>query len=281
VFQPILTKSPERIIFLRTLSLAAKGEMQFIYYGTSDTGRTRTQNEDCYLCNPDERLFLVADGIGGQSWGEIASKMAISNIEEFVIRSRSEDITWPIPYRKELSLEQNRLLAGATVANQKIRELANQKPLMKGMGTTLVGCIIEGNLLAIINIGDSRLYRIRDDRIEQITKDHTVAGVMERMGLLTKEEASGNPQKHILTSALGIEPLSAIKVDVFPAEIREKDLYLFCSDGLYDMLGDDEILETINSLKSESLEKAGTSLLERANLAGGRDNITVILILFN
>jgi len=255
--------------------------MQFIYYGTSDTGRIRSQNEDCYLCNPEERLFLVADGIGGQSWGEIASKMAISHIEEFVSCSRSEDITWPIPYRKELSLEQNRLLAGATVANQKIREVGNQNPLMKGMGTTLVGCIIEGNLLAVINIGDSRLYRIRDDRIEQITKDHTVAGTMERMGLLTKEEASSNPQKHILTSALGIEPLSAIRVDIFPAEIREKDLYLFCSDGLYDMLGDREILEAINSVKAESLEKAGISLLERANLAGGRDNITVILILFN
>jgi serine/threonine protein phosphatase PrpC len=255
--------------------------MQFIYYGTSDRGRARTQNEDCYLCNPEERLFLVADGIGGQSWGEIASKMAISNLEDFVIRSRSEDLTWPIPYRKELSLEQNRLLAGATVANQKIRDLANQKPLMKGMGTTLVGCIIEGNLLAVINIGDSRLYRIRDDHIEQITKDHTVAGTMERMGLLTKEEASSNLQKHILTSALGIEPLSAITVDIFPAEIREKDLYLFCSDGLYNMLGDGEILEAINSVKAESLEKAGISLLERANLAGGRDNITVILILFN
>lgn len=255
--------------------------MQFNYYGTSDIGRIRTRNEDCFLCNPEERLFLVADGIGGQSCGDIASKMAISNIEEFVISSRSEDVTWPIPYRKELSLEQNRLFAGATLANQKIRELANKNPSMKGMGTTVVGCIIEGNLLAVINIGDSRLYRIRDDHIEQITKDHTVAGIMEKMGLLTKKEASSNPQKHILTSALGIAPLSAIKVDIFPTEIREKDVYLFCSDGLYDMLGDDEILEELNSIRAESLEKVGNALLERANLAGGKDNITVILILFN
>jgi serine/threonine protein phosphatase PrpC len=255
--------------------------MQFTYYGTSDTGRIRTQNEDCYLCDPEQRLFLVADGIGGQASGEIASNMAISSIEEFVVRSRSEDITWPIAYRKELSPEQNRLLAAATLANHNIRGLASQNPSMKGMGTTLVGFIIEGNLLAVINIGDSRLYRIRDDHIEQITQDHTVAGTMERMGLLTKEEASSNPQKHILTSALGIEPLDNIKVDLFPAEIREKDLFLLCSDGLYDMLGDEEILEAINSVEGKTLENAGVTLIERANLAGGRDNITIILISFN
>ena len=255
--------------------------MEFTYYGASDTGRSRTRNEDCYLCNPEEKLFLVADGIGGHVSGEIASKMAISNIEEFVVRSRSEDITWPVPYRRELSLEQNRLLAGATLANHKIRGLASQNPLMKGMGTTLVGFLIEGNLLAVINIGDSRLYRIRDDHIEQITQDHTVAGIMERMGLLTKEEASYNPQKHILTSALGIEPLENIKVDLFPAEICAKDLFLLCSDGLYDMLGDEEILEAINSAKDKTLEKAVITLMERANRAGGKDNITIILISFN
>jgi len=256
-------------------------DRQFTYYGTSDTGCSRTQNEDCYLCNPEEKLFLIADGIGGHSWGEIASKTAINNIEEFVIRSRSEDLTWPIPYRKELSPEQNRLLAAAFLANHKIRGLASQNPSMKGMGTTLVGCIIEGNLLAVINIGDSRLYRIRDNHLEQMTKDHTIAGVMERMGLLTKEEASCNPQKHILTSALGIEPLENIKVDIFPAEIRENDLYLLCSDGLYDMLGDGEILQAIRSVRTEPLETMGIHLIEKANLAGGEDNITVILISFN
>jgi len=254
--------------------------MQFTYYGISDRGLFRTKNEDCYLCNPEQKLFLVADGIGGHPGGEIASKMAISNIEEFVTRSRSEDLTWPIPYRKELSLEQNRLLAAANSANQKIRGLASQNRSIEDMGTTLVGIIIEGNLLAVINIGDSRLYRIRDNHIEQITKDHTVAGAMESMGLLTKEEASSNPQKHILTSAIGIGHLANIKVDIFPVEIRAKDLFLLCSDGLYDMLDDAEILEALRSIRAESLEKAGISLIEKAKLAGGKDNITVILLLF-
>lgn len=255
--------------------------MQFTYFGTSDTGHHRTKNEDSYVCNPKEKLFLVADGIGGQASGEVASKMAIRTIEEFVVRSRSEDITWPIPYRQKLSLGQNRLLATATLANQKIRRLANQNPSMKGMGTTLVGFIIEGDQLAVINIGDSRLYRIRDGQIEQITQDHTLTGVKERMGLLTREEASNDPQKHILMSALGIEVMDSIIVDFFSTKILEKDLYLICSDGLHDMLDDKEILETINSIENKSLENAGHSLIKKANLAGGRDNITVILISFN
>jgi serine/threonine protein phosphatase PrpC len=255
--------------------------MTFTYFAASDTGRYRDKNEDSYICNQKEKLFLVADGIGGQSSGEIASKTAIRNIEEFVIRSRSEDITWPIPYKKELSLEQNRLFAAATLANQHLRGLARQNPAMRGMGTTLVGFIIEDNRLAVINIGDSRLYRIRNGQIEQITRDHTIAGAKERMGLLTREEASTDPQKHILTSALGIEAMENIKVDLFSSKIFVKDLCLICSDGLHDMVCDEEILETIFSIENRSLEVIGHSLIEKANLAGGKDNITVILVLFN
>ncbi len=254
--------------------------MQFAFFGTSDIGRHRKYNEDSYLCNPKEKLFLIADGIGGQAAGEIASKLAIRNIEEFVVRSHSEDITWPIPYRQEFTLDQNSLLAGTTLANRKVRELANQNPSMKGMGTTLVGVIIKGNLLAILNIGDSRLYRIRGGEIEQITQDHTVAGEQEKLGLLTKEEASNHPQKHILTSALGIEVMENLRIDLSLVDILKKDLYLMCSDGLNDMLSDKEILAIINSDENRSLEKISLSLIQQANLAGGRDNITIILLSF-
>ena len=254
--------------------------MQFAFFGTSDIGRHRRYNEDSYLCNPKEKLFLIADGIGGQAAGEIASKLAIRNIEEFVVRSHSEDITWPIPYRQEFTLEQNSLLAGATLANRKVRELANQNPSMKGMGTTLVGVVITENCLAIINIGDSRLYMIRDGEIEQITQDHTVAGEQKKLGLLTKEEASNHPQKHILTSALGIEVMENLRIDLSLVDILKKDLYLMCSDGLNDMLSDKEILAIINSDENRSLEKISLSLIQQANLAGGRDNITIILLSF-
>ena len=253
--------------------------MQFTFFGASDIGSHRKHNEDSYLCNPEEKLFLVADGIGGQASGEIASKEAIRSIEEFVINSRSEDMTWPT-YRNDLSLEQNRLFAAATQANYSIRGLADQNPSMKGMGTTLVGAIIEGDRLAIINIGDSRLYRIRDAQIEQITQDHTLVGEQERRGLLTKEEASKHPRKHILTSALGIGGIKDIRIDTPLCEILEKDLYLICSDGLNDMLDDKEILTTINFFKDKTLEKMGLSLIQQANLAGGKDNITLILLSF-
>jgi len=254
--------------------------MQFTFFGTSDTGRHRKNNEDSYLCNPKEELFLVADGMGGQASGEIASKLAVKNAEDFVVRSRAEDITWPIPYRKGLSLEQNRLLAAAARANDRIRNLSEEKPSMKGMGTTLVGAIVEGDHLAIVNIGDSRLYRIRDGQIEQITQDHNLAWEQERMGLLTKEEACQHPQRHILTSALGIELIENIRIDLSRVDIREKDLYLMCSDGLNDMLSDEEIVEKITSPKRKTLEQIGLSLIQEANRAGGRDNITVVLLSF-
>jgi len=258
--------------------------MEFTFFGTSDKGRHRNFNEDTYLCNQKEELFLVADGIGGQSSGEIASKEAIKCIEEFVVRSRSEEITWP-SFNMEFSVEQNRLYAAVILANSRIRELANQNPSMKGMGTTLVGAIIEGDHLAIVNVGDSRLYRIRDGHMEQITQDHTLVGEQERKGLLTKEEAFNHPQKHILTSALGIGVIENIRIDLSLIDILEKDLYLICSDGLNDMVDDKEILATINffenkPLEKRPLEKIGLSLIQQANLAGGRDNITVILLSF-
>jgi serine/threonine protein phosphatase PrpC len=254
--------------------------MQVDYFGGSDVGRHRKHNEDSYLCSPKENLFLLADGIGGQAAGEIASRIAIEAIEEFIVLTRSEDITWPLPYRKEYTMEQNRLLAAAAQANRKILKLANENPLLKGMGTTLVGALVEGNNLAVIHIGDSRLYRVRNSELIQITEDHTLVGEQERNGLLTKEEAASHPHRHILTSALGIGAIQDIKIDLSITEILEKDLYLLCSDGLSDMLDNREILKVINSTDS-SLEKLGISLIQQANAAGGQDNITVILLYFH
>lgn len=254
--------------------------MQFSFFGASDIGAHRKHNEDSYRCNPEERLFLVADGMGGQASGEVASKLAVQTTEEFIMRSRTENIAWPIDYRQELTPEQNRLLAAATYANNKIHDLSRQNPSMKGMGTTLVGALIKSDRLAILNIGDSRLYRVRGERIEQITQDHTIVAEQERRGLLSKEEACRHPQKHILMSALGIGAIEDIKVDVYLVKVLRGDLYLICSDGLNDMLSDEEILATIRSDNDQSLEKIGLSLIKRANLSGGYDNITVILVFF-
>jgi protein phosphatase len=254
--------------------------MKFKSFGFSDAGSIRKQNEDCYLCNEKERLFLVADGMGGRASGETASKLAVDCVEDFVVRSRVDDFKWPIEYRNDVSMEQNRLLAAAIFGNLKIRETAEQNPSMKGMGTTLIGGIIEEDNLAVVNVGDSRLYRVRDGKIRQITEDQSVVGEQERNGMLTREEARQHPLRHVLTSALGhINDQS--KIDIFLTKIMVNDLYLICTDGLYNMLDDSELLSIINSIEDRSLYKMGLSLALKANLAGGLDNITVVLLSFD
>jgi serine/threonine protein phosphatase PrpC len=254
--------------------------MEFNSFGFSDLGRIRNHNEDSFLCNKDEKLFLVADGMGGHVAGETASKLAVDSAEEFIISSRAKkDIKWPIEYRQELSPEQNRLLAAAFQGNRRIREKSRRDPSMKGMGTTLVGGLIDGDNLVIVNVGDSRLYRVRNRILEQLTIDHSLVGEQERKGVLTREEALKHPQKHILTSALGHLNKSS-KIDIFVTGIMPEDIYLICSDGLYAMIDDDKILEIINSIKDRSLYKIALSLALQANLAGGLDNITVVLISF-
>ena len=254
------------------------GFRQFKFFGFSDVGKVRRQNEDSYLCNEAARLFLVADGMGGHASGETASQMAISRVEEYMMRSRPQEAPQGSASSKNLSPAQNRLLAATRYANQRIYELADRTPPMRGMGTTIVGVVIEGNHLAVVNVGDTRLYRLRQGNLEQMTEDHTLVGEQQKMGILTGEEARRHAQRHILTSALGI--YERPRIDVSRHEIAPFDLYIICSDGLHDMLTDHEILKTITGVKDKSLYKIGISLVLKANLAGGLDNITVVLLSF-
>jgi protein phosphatase len=250
--------------------------MEFKSFGFSDVGKLRSHNEDSYLCNAEQRLFVVADGMGGQASGEAASQMAVREVEHFVIRSRSQGSRWPGKPRRDLTLEQHRLLAAVTLANRRIYESAAANPEMKGMGTTLVGAILEDEHLAVVNVGDSRLYRVRDGEIRQLTVDHSFVEEQVRKGDLTREEARGHARKHVLTRALGVQ--EKVKVDVSLVDLRPGDLILLCSDGLYHMLEDTKILSLVQSIEDRSLYKIGLSLVLQANLAGGLDNITVVLI---
>jgi serine/threonine protein phosphatase PrpC len=253
--------------------------MDFKFFGFSDVGKCRERNEDRYLCNNEERLFLVADGMGGHASGDEASLVAVEALEEFIVRSRKEEMKWPIPSRKNLSLEQNRLLAGVIYANRRIREVAGQNPSLKGMGTTLLATIIEEERLAVVNVGDSRLYRIRNGQIEQLTRDHSVVAEQERNGMLTESQAKRHPWRHILTSALGLDEKP--KVDLHVVKTMPEDLFLLCTDGLYNMLSNDEILTAVGAIRDKSLYKMGVSLVLKANLAGGTDNIAVVLLAFS
>jgi protein phosphatase len=254
--------------------------MEFKSFGFSDPGKVRNNNEDSFLCNENEGLFLVADGMGGHASGETASKLAIDSVERFVIDSRTKkSIEWPVKYNEDLCQEQNRLLAATFTGNLKIQEAGSRNPSMEGMGTTLTGCLVDSENLVIVNVGDSRLYRIRDGEINQITRDQSLIGEWERRGELTREEALRHPKKHVLTGALG-HLNSSSDIDVFKRETASKDLYLICSDGLYNMIEDEKILSIISSIKDKSLYKIGLSLALNANLSGGRDNITVVLLYF-
>ena len=253
--------------------------MEFKFFGFSDAGKCRERNEDRYLCNKEERLFLVADGMGGHASGDEASRLAVEAVEEFILRSRTEEIKWPIRLRKNLSLEQNRLLAGVIYANRRIREASSQNPAMKGMGTTILATIVEDDHLTVVNVGDSRLYRIRKGQMEQVTRDHSVVAEQERNGMLTQDEARRHPWRHILTAALGLDEKP--KVDLHAIKILPEDLFLLCTDGLYNMLSNEEMLATVSGIRDKSLYKIGISLVLKANLAGGADNIAVVLLAFD
>lgn len=253
--------------------------MKYNSFGFSEAGKSRTHNEDSFLRNQELGLFLVADGMGGEAAGERASGLAVKYVEGFVTRSQEKTVKWPTKSRPDLTTEQNRLLAGALLANRRIREMAREDTSMKGMGTTLVGGIIEQDHLAIVNVGDSRLYRVRENKIGQITVDHSLVGEKRRNGTLTDEEAKRHPQKHILTSALGAAEKP--KIDFYLPDILPGDVFILCSDGVTNSLEDDEILSVVCSIEDGSLYKMGLSLVLKAKLAGGLDDMTVLLLSFD
>jgi protein phosphatase len=253
--------------------------MKFTSFGFSEIGKSHVQNEDRYFRDEKEGLFLVADGMGGHVSGETASQLAIDGISDFVIRSGSQEVQWPTLPEKDLTPAQRRLLAAVTLANRRINALSSNPSVVKRMGTTLVGALLEGEHLAIVNVGDSRVYQIRAGQIAQITADHSLVGAQQKSGLISKEEARSHPQRNILTSALGLAENP--QMDAYRCDVSPGDLYLLCSDGLHTALSDEEILAIILSIPDRALFKIGLSLVLKANLAGGRDDTTVVLIAFS
>ena len=253
--------------------------MQFESFGITDKGIVRDHNEDSLLANEADGLFLVADGMGGLSKGDIASKIAVETVERFIKASRVEDITWPIKPLQEYSLEENRLLAAISLANWNIFNEALKDPVNRGMGTTLVGFLLEGDQLVIANIGDSRIYLINDNRIQQITDDHSLVMEEVRKGNLTPEEARVHPHKHVINRALGIS--ESTQADISTRNFQARDLYLLCSDGLTDMLTDEEMFSLVQANAGKSLRALGETLVEAAKGQGGKDNITAVLVNFH
>ena len=249
--------------------------MRIRYAAKTDVGMKRTHNEDYFSLLEDEQLFLVADGMGGHASGEVASKMAAEAIQDFFARTKDEEATWPYKMDRHLSYVENRLVVGVKMANQRIYEAAMRDLRLKGMGTTIVGGQIVGEKFYIVHVGDSRCYRIRNQQIQQMTRDHSLLeDYKDAKPNMSDEEQRKFPHKNVITRALGMR--DSVQVDLHVQDIAEGDVYLLCSDGLSGMIEDERILNVV--VKAAALDQAVAELVDAANQAGGTDNITVLAL---
>jgi len=250
--------------------------MKFRHAGATDVGRKRTHNEDRYLLQPDDNLFVVCDGMGGHASGEIASQLACDKIAEFFASSRGdEEVTWPYKPDRKLSAVEGRLAVGVKWANFAVHEKASSAIQLKGMGTTCVSILLDSDHCAIGHVGDSRCYRVRDGRIEQLTEDHSLLNDYKKIAQLTPDEIKNFPHKNIIVRALGMK--ETVLVDTRLEEVRHGDVFLLCCDGLSGEVEDPDMLRSITEADGD-LEKGCADLVDRANRHGGRDNVTVILV---
>jgi protein phosphatase len=250
--------------------------MKVRFAGATDVGRKRDHNEDRFVIQPEDRLFVVCDGMGGHACGEVASQLAVDEIGAFFALTRDDgDVTWPYKPDRRLTGIENRVSVGIRWANWRVHDKAGSSPQFKGMGTTCVAVHLDADEAAIAHVGDSRCYRVRDGQIEPMTVDHSLINEYRKLAQLTDEEVRNFPHKNIITRALGMKETVAVETRVEP--LRPGDLYLLCCDGLSGELEDAEMLETIHAYRQD-LDAACHNLIDRANRHGGRDNITVVLV---
>ncbi len=244
------------------------------FAGETHVGMTRAHNEDAFHLPIDERLAVVADGMGGHASGEVASKMAVDTVVEY-FRDTAEElaVTWPFKIDREGRAEVNRLVTSIKLANLKIHEQSNRDPACRGMGTTLVSALFLDDKLVVGHVGDSRMYRVRAGEINLLTEDHSLINDYIKMKRMTAEEAAQWPHKNVIVRALGIK--ETVAVDIYSEPLRVGDCYVMCSDGLSGMIGDRRIAELVDM--ERDLDRACERLVAAANAAGGKDNVTVIL----
>ncbi|MFT7222406.1 MAG: serine/threonine protein phosphatase PrpC [Candidatus Azotimanducaceae bacterium] len=257
------------------MSVNLKGKLDIV--GRTDEGRVRDHNEDFISDNPTLGIAVLADGMGGLNAGEVASSMAVHLLMEELISYRLGDSDLPV----ELEEEENELPIEARVvrksvekANDAIFHASSTQAQYKGMGTTIVATLFYDNKVSVAHIGDSRVYRYRSSRLEQVTKDHSFVQELIDKGLFTKEEARNSDKKNVVTRALGVAPFVEVECHEYETEVG--DIYLLCSDGLHDMVADSDIERAFIEL-SGNLKQLATYLVELANANGGKDNVSVIL----
>jgi PPM family protein phosphatase len=247
--------------------------------GQTHVGMKRQHNEDNYLMLPEERLFVVADGMGGHSSGEVASQIAVQEMGEFFkMTSQDGDITWPFKMDKVRNYDENRLAVGIKLANSRIFEKASLDHTKKGMGTTIVAIHFSKDGVVVGHVGDSRVYFFREGTLRQVTEDHSLLNDYLKAKKLTPEEIEAFPHKNVIVRALGMK--DKVEVDVSRVQPQENDIFLLCSDGLSGMVTDPQ-MQAILVANSGNLEKAAQTMIEVANANGGNDNVTCILAQFH
>jgi protein phosphatase len=245
-------------------------------YGQTDVGRRRKLNEDNFLVDTETNLYAVCDGMGGHNAGEVASKMAIETLGAFIRKSHKEkEITWPYGLDVNLSFDGNRLKTALKLANKKVFKAADNREDYTGMGTTAVAALVSGNLLTAGSAGDSRCYVFSGGKLIQVTRDDSWVSAAWAEGILSSDEIEKHPLRNVITKAIGAK--EDIEINVVEHKLVAGDVALVCSDGLHSMINDEAILAAVNPFPA-SLEEAAAKLIEAANEAGGKDNVSVVLI---
>lgn len=253
--------------------------MRLTSAGRTHVGMKRTHNEDSLRLYREENLFIVADGMGGHASGEVASQLAVETLVEF-FRSTSEDdeITWPYKMDKGRKYEENRVVTGVKLSNRRIHEAATRDAKSKGMGTTIVVTFFVNDICYVGHVGDSRVYRLRQETLTQLTEDHSLLNDYIKMRQLTPDEIEAFPHKNVIVRALGMK--DTVQVDVLSEPPEDGDIYLLCSDGLSGMITDEGMRKLLLE-PGDDLDLKCERLIDEANRNGGTDNITVILVRYN
>jgi protein phosphatase len=245
-------------------------------YGRSDVGRRRKVNEDSFLVAPEASLYAVCDGMGGHNAGEVASRMAIETLQAFVGKSAVEkEITWPWGLDAGLSFDANRLKTAIRLANSRVFQAADNREELTGMGTTVVATVVTGSVMTIGSAGDSRCYLLRSGELKQLTRDDSWVSAALGEGILNSDDVEHHPLRNVITKAVGAR--DTIDLDLVEHHLQGGDLLMLCSDGLHGMINDAEIHRQLTAAPS-TLEAASARLVDAANEAGGRDNVTVVLL---
>ena len=249
--------------------------MRARFAGETNVGMKRAHNEDSFFLPESERLAIVADGMGGHASGEVASRMAVETIAGFFRATQDEQqLTWPFKMDRGHRYDVNRMVTAIKLANLKIHEQAQKDPQCHGMGTTVVATLFSDGALIVGHVGDSRLYRRRDGRFEQITEDHSLLNDYIKIKHLSPEEIANFPHKNVIVRALGMK--DSVQVDVHIDNPRLGDIYVLCSDGLSGMVKDKDISDVM--VAERDLDVCCDRLISMANKNGGLDNITVVAI---